>query len=138
VNWKQQVAPRIRSAVETLQSRGVSVNGCFIVGLDTHTPDIFPVLRDFVLTSGLAEVQITVQTPFPGTPLYARLHESNRLLTERFWDRCTLFDVNFQPARMSVAELEQGLRWLFTELYSKEETDRRRRAFVSMRRSAGP
>jgi hypothetical protein len=42
--------------------------------------------------------------------------------------------VNFQPARMSVAELEQGLRWLFTELYSKEETDRRRRAFVSMRK----
>jgi radical SAM superfamily enzyme YgiQ (UPF0313 family) len=135
VNWKQQVAPRIYSVVETLQSRGVSVNGCFIVGLDTHTPDVFPALLDFVRASGLAEVQITVQTPFPGTPLYARLRESKRLLAERFWDRCTLFDVNFKPAHMSVVELEQGLRWLFTELYSKEETDRRRRNFVGMRRS---
>jgi len=136
VNWKQQVAPRIRAVVEALQSRGVSVNGCFIVGLDAHTPDVFPALRDFVRASGLAEVQITVQTPFPGTPLYARLHESKRLLAERFWDRCTLFDVNFKPAHMSVAELEQGLRWLFTELYSQKETDHRRRNFINMRRSS--
>jgi hypothetical protein len=42
--------------------------------------------------------------------------------------------VNYQPAHMSVAELEQGLRWLFAELYSKEETDRRRRNFINMRR----
>jgi len=55
-NWKHRVAPRIFSVVETLQSRGVSVNGCFIVGLDAHTPDIFPVIRDFVRASGLAEV----------------------------------------------------------------------------------
>jgi radical SAM superfamily enzyme YgiQ (UPF0313 family) len=134
VNWKRRVSPRMLDVVETLQTRGVSVNGCFIIGLDSHTPDIFPVVRDFVRDSGLAEVQITVQTPFPGTPLFSRLQREQRLLTENFWDRCTLFDVNYQPAKMSVAELEQGLKWLFTELYSKAETDRRRRAFIGMRR----
>lgn len=86
--------------------------------------------RDFVRSSGLAEVQFTVLTPFPGTPLYARVKREGRLLTERYWDRCTLFDVNYRPARMTVEELESGLRWLFRETYSAEETQQRRRGFA--------
>ncbi len=136
VDWKRRVAPEASRVVDVLQSRGVSVNGCFILGLDTHTTEIFPAIRDFVRSSGLAEVQVTVLTPFPGTPLYARLLREGRLLSERFWDRCTLFDVNFRPARMTVEELESGLRWLFSELYSKKETAGRVRAFVRSARAS--
>jgi hypothetical protein len=42
---------------------------------------------DFVRASGLAEVQCTVLTPFPGTPRYAGLRREGRLLVERFWYR---------------------------------------------------
>jgi len=128
--WKRRVAPQATRVVDVLQSRGVSVNGCFILGLDAHTPDVFPVIRDFVRSSGLAEVQVTVQTPFPGTPLYSRLRREDRLLSARFWERCTLFDVNYRPARMTVDELESGLQWLFKELYSKGEADHRIQSFV--------
>ena len=69
-------------------------------------------------------------TPFPGTPLYHRLHREGRLLQDRYWDACTLFDVTYRPQRMSVEELESGLRWLFTEAYSPKETGRRRRGFA--------
>ena len=135
-DWKRRQAPRLRRVVDTLQSRGVSVNGCFILGLDAHTPDVFADVLDFVRSSGLAEVQYTVLTPFPGTPLYARLRREGRLLTERFWDRCTLFDVTYVPKRMSVAELEAGLRWLFTETYTRRETEARLQSFVAQRRDA--
>lgn len=134
VGWKKKIAPQSRRVVDTLQSRGVSVNGCFILGLDNHTPDIFPVIRDFVVSSGLAEVQLTMLTPFPGSGLYERLRREGRLLGENFWDRCTLFDVNYRPARMKVEELEGGLRWLFTELYSSETTEQRKRKFIKMSR----
>ncbi len=136
VDWKRRRAPRLRRVIDTLQGRGVSVNGCFVLGLDAHTPDVFPAVRDFVRSSGLAEVQYTVLTPFPGTPLYARLRREGRLLQERFWDRCTLFDVTFVPRRMSVGELEAGLRWLFRETYSPVATDARRRRFAEQRRVA--
>ncbi|HWC02964.1 MAG TPA: hypothetical protein VHF87_09340 [Methylomirabilota bacterium] len=56
---------RLRRVIDTLQSRGVSVNGCFILGLDAQTPDVFAEILTFVRTSGLAEVQYTVLTPFP-------------------------------------------------------------------------
>jgi radical SAM superfamily enzyme YgiQ (UPF0313 family) len=134
VSWKSLQAPRYRSVIDTLQSRGVSVNGCFILGLDSHTPDIFPAVLDFVRDSGLAEVQYTVLTPFPGTPLFERLQRGGRLLKDRFWESCTLFDVNFQPKQMTVDELEKGLRWLFSETYNRAETSRRMRRFVASAR----
>jgi len=130
VSWKRKQAPRYRRVIDTLQSRGISVNGCFILGLDSQTADVFPAVLDFVRSSGLAEVQYTVLTPFPGTPLYDRMKREGRLLQEKFWDSCTLFDVNFRPRQMSVEELESGLRWLFTETYSRNETKRRLRGFV--------
>jgi radical SAM superfamily enzyme YgiQ (UPF0313 family) len=133
--WKRRQAPRYRRVIDTLQTRGVSVNGCFILGLDTHTPEVFPLVRDFVRESGLAEVQCTVLTPFPGTPLHARLKREGRLLAEEFWPGCTLFDVNYRPAQMSVGELEAGMRWLFSELYSGPETARRKRGWVGSTRA---
>lgn len=136
--WKRRQAPRYRRVIDTLQARGVSVNGCFILGLDAHTPEVFGLVRNFVRESGLAEVQCTVLTPFPGTPLYARLAREGRLLTEQFWSGCTLFDVNYRPARMSVAELESGLRWLFSELYSQPETALRKRGFVKQHLHSKP
>ena len=130
-SWKSRQASRYRRVIDVLQSRGVSVNGCFILGLDSHTPDVFPTMLDFVRSSGLAEVQDTVLTPFPGTPLFERLRHEGRLLQEEFWDSCTLFDVNFQPKQMTVNELESGLRWLFRETYNRDETSRRFRKFVT-------
>jgi radical SAM superfamily enzyme YgiQ (UPF0313 family) len=131
-DWKKARSGNYLEAIERIQSRGVTVNGCFILGLDSQTPDVFESVRDFVSRSGLLEVQITVQTPFPGTPLYERLRREGRLLEERFWDRCTLFDVTFTPKRMSVEELESGVRWLFSEIYNEGEFTRRKRLYMEM------
>lgn len=131
-NWKQGRGGDYLRAIDRIQSRGITVNGCFILGLDTHTPEIFESVRNFVRESGLLEVQLTVQTPFPGTPLYRRLHREGRLLEERFWNRCTLFDVNFRPKHMPVEELESGLRWLFGEVYNEGEFLARKRRYMEI------
>jgi radical SAM superfamily enzyme YgiQ (UPF0313 family) len=133
-DWKRRQVPHIEHIVDVLQSRGVSVNGCFILGLDNQTDDVFPELLDLVRRSGLAEVQYTVSTPFPGTPLHQRLQHEGRLLPGKGNDDCTLFDVNFQPKRMSIAQLEHGIRWLFAETYTKSETRRRMRGFAHQKR----
>jgi radical SAM superfamily enzyme YgiQ (UPF0313 family) len=72
-----------------------------------------------------------VQTAFPGTPLYDRLKREGRLLREEAWELCTLFDVNFRPAKMEVAELEAGLRNLAGKIYSEEFTEERRARFYA-------
>jgi radical SAM superfamily enzyme YgiQ (UPF0313 family) len=87
-----------------------------------------------VRSSGLAEVQFTVLTPFAGTPLYRRLEAEGRLLPDKGWEHRTLFDVTFEPKQMSVAELERGLRFLFEQTYTRAETRRRQREFVRQKR----
>ena len=108
------------------------MNGCFVLGLDSHTTDTFQRVKDFVDESGLLEVQVTVQTPFPGTPLHERLQSEGRLLNDRYWDRCTLFDVNYRPKNMTVEELETGMRWLFREIYNESELTKRRRRYMEL------
>ena len=135
-DWKSQRADRYFEAVERIQSRGISVNGCFVLGLDGAGPEQFEGVLDFVRESGLHEVQVTVQTPFPGTPLYRRLESEGRLLLDSGWRERTLFDVTFQPTDTSVAELRAGLMRLTEELYTAEEVERRRRQFRSGRRAS--
>lgn len=130
--FKRKRAGRYLEAIDRIQSRGVTVNGCFIVGLDGHGPDVFPKLRDFIDRSGLLEVQITVLTPFPGTPLYDRLRREGRLLKDRYWDRCTLFDVNYVPKRMTVRQLEEGLMGLFRDVYNEGEYVKRQRRYMEI------
>jgi radical SAM superfamily enzyme YgiQ (UPF0313 family) len=128
-NWKARQFDHYREAIETIQSYGISVNGCFILGLDGAGPASFDDVLRFACDSGLYEVQITVQTAFPGTPLYARLRNEGRILREDAWELCTLFDVNFQPSHMSVAELEHGLRELARRLYDENATSQRQASF---------
>lgn len=131
-NWKAKRFDRYLSAISRLQSAGITVNGTFVLGLDSHTTSVFDELYDFIRASNLLEVQLTVQTPFPGTPLYHRLKREGRLLQDRYWDRCTLFDVNYRPAQMSVEELEDGFTQLATKVYSDEEFNRRKRHYMDL------
>jgi len=128
-NWKAQQLARYREAIGRIQDHGITVNGCFILGLDGTGAESFDEILAFVKESGLFEVQVTVQTAFPGTPLYERLAREGRLLRAEAWELCTLFDVNFRPAGMSVAELEAGLRRLVRELYSTDATRERRERY---------
>src|SRR5690606_10903523 len=116
-NFKAKRADQYLDAVRCIQRHRVTVNGCFVLGLDGHRPDIFERVRGFADEAGLWDVQITAMTPFPGTPLYDRLARDGRLLRADTWKYCTLFDVNYQPQGMSVDELRAGLRWLTAELY---------------------
>lgn len=134
-DWKFGRFPRYRDAIRTIQSHGITVNGCFVIGLDGHTPDIFEQVPAFVRDTELYEVQVTLLTPFPGTPLYERLEREGRLIEPRNWKKCTLFDVNFRPSHMSVTELHEGFRKLVVDLYSEEFTNWRRSRFKQSARN---
>ncbi len=128
-NWKLRQLDHYRDAIQRIQSRGITVNGCFVLGLDADTPEVFDDVLQFVRESGLYEVQVTFLTPFPGTPLYQRLEREGRLLHPGAWELCTLFDLNIRPRQMTIEELQDGFLKLVKVLYSEEETARRRSRF---------
>ncbi len=134
-NWKARRADKALAAIEKIQSHGISVNGCFVLGLDEDDKNVFEATRDWVRVSNLSEVQITLLTPFPGTRLYHQLAAQKRLLQPIFWDRCTLFDINYKPAHMSAQELHSGFTWLMRELYNPVETAKRKAHFKACRKA---
>jgi len=130
-NWKHRQSDSYRHAIETIQDAGITVNGCFVLGLDNQDTTSFEAVFEFVRDTGLYECQITVMTAFPNAPLYDRLASQGRLLDPTAWESCTLFDVNYQPAQMSVTELESGFRDLARRIYDSEFIEERRRRFFA-------
>ena len=128
-NWKMRQLEQYASAIQHVQSYGIRVVGCFVLGLDGDTPDAFRQVLDFARDSRLYDVQITFLTPFPGTSLYTRPKDEGRILQEGAWELCTLFDINHSPKHMSVEELQSGFLWLGEILYSEEETRARQGRF---------
>jgi radical SAM superfamily enzyme YgiQ (UPF0313 family) len=128
-NWKRKRLDEYRRAVDAIQGAGITLNGCFVLGLDGTDAGSFEAVYEFVKETGLYEVQITVMTPFPGTPLYRRLLAEGRIIEPGAWERCTLFDVNFVPERMTVEELERGFRDLMVRIYDRPFVASRRREF---------
>ena len=128
-NWKHERYGQYQRAIECIQAAGIRVNACFVVGLDGHDPTVFDALLAFVHEARPFDVQVTVPTPFPGTPFYRQLKAEGRLLADDAWERCTLFDINFQPRGMTVEELRAGLKRLVVALYNEDATRERREYF---------
>ena len=116
---------RMMDAVEAIQAAGVAVAGCFIVGGDGETEASLERLGAFLERAPMADVQLTLQTPFPGTTLYQKLSAQSRLLEDRGWSYHTLFDVTYRPAAMSVETLELRFRDLIQRVFGAEPTRRR-------------
>ncbi len=115
----------IMDALSAIQQTGVAVNGCFVVGSDGETRKSIEELGRFILESDLADVQLTLQTPFPGTALYHRLDASGRLLPDRDWSYYTLFDVTYQPQAMCPDELQRAFVALVRRVFDEEASQRR-------------
>lgn len=95
----------------------IAVQGCFVFGFDHDTTDVFDQTADFALEHAIDLPRFSVQTPFPGTPLFAKLKAEGRLLTEDW----TYYDgqhVVYQPAQMTPEELLEGTNRTWQKVYS--------------------
>lgn len=136
-DWKARRVEANAAAVARIQEAGVSVNGCFTLGLGDEPEAELEGVLDFVERSGLHEVQVTLRTPFPGTPLRTELEADPRVTLERDWNRYTLFDATYAGRGVEPTALSRTLRGAVEVLYSDDARAARRRAFTAaLRRGA--
>ena len=128
-NWKYRQFDNYYKAIDKIQSYGISVNGCFILGFDSDTTATFQKTEQFIKNSNLSEVQITLLTPFPGTGLYKQLKQEDRLISNNYWEKCTLFDLTFRPKNMTMEEMTAGFEQLMQSVYSPEQVKKRKLKF---------
>jgi radical SAM superfamily enzyme YgiQ (UPF0313 family) len=115
--------PRV---VHELHRRKIALQGCFVFGLDHDGPDVFLKTAQFAVDCGIDLPRFAVVTPFPGTQLYLDLTAQGRILT-RNWELYDAQHVVFQPAQMSVDELQRGTERAWKHAYSWINMGRRLR-----------
>jgi radical SAM superfamily enzyme YgiQ (UPF0313 family) len=115
---------RFASVVAALHDRRIALQGCFVFGLDHDTPSVFLETARFAVDARIDLPRFAVVTPFPGTALYRRLDAEGRILT-RNWELYDGQHVVFQPAHMTVGELQQGIETAWRFAYSARSVVRR-------------
>jgi radical SAM superfamily enzyme YgiQ (UPF0313 family) len=107
-----------------LHEHGISLNGCFVTGFDEDTPQSLKETAELAVEARIDLPRFAVLTPFPGTDLFRRLEQQGRILT-RNWELYDSQHVVFQPARMSVKELQLGTEQAWRHAYSYSSIARR-------------
>lgn len=99
-----------QQVVRELHQRGIGIYGTFVFGYDHDTLDTIRRSVDFALESNLEIANFNPLTPTPGSTLYNRLLDENRLISPQWWlePNYRYGDPIFVPAGMTAEKLAAG------------------------------
>jgi radical SAM superfamily enzyme YgiQ (UPF0313 family) len=96
-NKRQNLGRDYRAVADRLHGLGIMINASFVFGMDDDDRDVFRRTFDWAIEHGITTATFHIQTPYPGTRLFARMEAEGRIVT-RDW---TLYDtrhVVYRPA----------------------------------------
>jgi radical SAM superfamily enzyme YgiQ (UPF0313 family) len=128
-NKSQNKNRDMEQCVRKIQTYGIQVQGGFIVGFDSDTPDIFHNMFEFIQHSGIVTAMVGLLNAPKGTKLYQRLEGEKRITSEM--SGCnTDYSMNFTP-KMDVKTLFNGYKDMINVIYSPEQYYERVKMFLS-------
>lgn len=104
------------ASIKRIQNHGMQVQGGFILGFDSDPMSIFRSQIDFIQKSGIVTAMVGVLMAPPGTRLYKRMKEENRLLSGGSGDN-TDGSTNFIP-KMGLEALTRGYKHVVDTIYA--------------------
>lgn len=132
--WKHKQLKKYSEYIKKIQSYGMGIMGAFIVGLENDEFSVFKKTEDFILNNYLADAQIAILTPLPGTRLRKRLEREKRILPTQ-WDNYTFWDVNFIHKTLTKRQLENGLFEIYKNLNNERVYLRKARHFKEIQKN---
>ena len=117
------------ASVKRMQNHGLQVQGGFIVGFDSDPLSIFKSQIEFIQKSGIVMAMVGVLMAPPGTRLYKRLKQEDRILPKGSGDN-TDGSTNFIP-KMGRDALASGYRHVVDTIYAPKQYYERIKTFLS-------
>lgn len=110
-SWKAVVAER-DELVNRIHDAGIGIYATFIFGYDGDTPATFDRTLDFARKHRFYTTAFNHLLPFPGTALYDRLQQEDRLLHDKWWlaEDYSYGQVAFRPKNFTAEELSRLCR----------------------------
>jgi hypothetical protein len=84
--------------------------------MDDDGHDVFERTVDWAIAHGITTATFHIQTPYPGTRLFARLQQEGRVVS-RDWNLYDTRHVVYRPARLAPEALKDGYDWAYREFY---------------------
>ncbi|MCL2079549.1 MAG: B12-binding domain-containing radical SAM protein [Oscillospiraceae bacterium] len=106
-SWNYKLGER-DELVRKMHKAGIGIYATFVFGFDADANETFEDTIKFAMKHKFFFAAFNHLLPFPGTPLYERLEESNRLLYEKWWlkDGYKYGDIPYRPLKMTPDELK--------------------------------
>jgi radical SAM superfamily enzyme YgiQ (UPF0313 family) len=115
-NKRQNLGRDYKAVTDRLHSLGVMINGSFVFGMDDDGEDVFRRTVDWAIAHGITTATFHIQTPYPGTRLYAQLRSEGRIVSSD-WNLYDTRNVVYHPARLPPEALKAGYDWAYKEFY---------------------
>jgi len=110
-----------RDAIKKIHDHGIAIVGCFIFGTDTQDRDVFRRTVDFALECEIDAIQMTLETPLPGTAFYRQMVAEDRLLLTNYpndWRHYNIVEPVFRMKNFTPGEAYEGLLKAYEEVSS--------------------
>ena len=104
--------------LKALAQRHVYAITSFIFGLDHDTRGVGERTLAEIRTWPPTLPVFGQITPFPATPLYARLEKEERLIRPKHWLEFAPFRMAHAPLKITISEVEDEVRYAWTNAYS--------------------
>lgn len=101
--------------VKNTKEQGLALQGYFIFGFDTDTPEGFQLTYDFIMRNRVEFPVFTIATPFPGTVWFEEIKD--RVL-HFDWDKYDTFHYMYHPAKMEQEDFLKNFIKIQKEVYS--------------------
>ncbi len=105
-----------------IHKHGIAIHGFFMYGLDLDTPETLRKRTDYIKKSGVDSIGASIACPFPGTRLYEKMREEERLRYTDFpdaWAHYHFSEVAQKPKLMEPHILEDIMWKTYNQLYSR-------------------
>ncbi len=129
-NKKQNKNRDLIGDIKKIQRAGIQVQAGFILGFDADTEDIFKRQIDFIQESGITTAMIGLLQAVPGTKLYTRMKNADRLINATTSGDNASGNTNIYPTCMDLATLENGYRHVVSHLYKPKNYYKRVKIFL--------
>ncbi len=111
---------KVARAVRLIKAAGIRVKGLLMMGLPGETEETIKKSMRFVFSLPIDDFNLSKFTPFPGSPLYDRIHELGAF--EEDWEKMDCMHFVFVPENMTRKTLERRFKAFYKKHFLRPKT----------------
>jgi anaerobic magnesium-protoporphyrin IX monomethyl ester cyclase len=106
--------------IRQVHQAGIRVKGLFMIGLPGETEQSFRRTMDYVFAQPIDDLNVAKFTPFPGSPLYERIHSLGQF--DESWEKMDCMHTVFVPNGLTAEDIERLFMEFYRRYYTRPKT----------------